>query len=83
MSEKTDDIRILYLSVHYSIQHITAKFAHMNGHWKAYDLKCLATLFSIFLMFFVSHYAYLDLEITKTILVLAMTHEMTYRVSYG
>jgi len=46
----------------------------MVDHISNLKLKCLATLFSIF-----CHY--LDLEITKTILV--MTHEMTYRVSYG
>ena len=22
-----------------TLQHVTAKFAHMNGHWKAYDFK--------------------------------------------
>ena len=27
-----------YLLV-YTLWHITAKFAHMNAHWKAYDQK--------------------------------------------
>ena len=32
MSEKTEDTVFKR-----TLQHITAKFAHMNGHWKAYD----------------------------------------------
>ena len=42
------------------------------------NLKCLATLSSIFVMFFCHN---LDLDITKTIFL--MTHEMMHRVSYG
>ena len=29
--------RIDYLLV-YTLRHVTVKFAHMNGHWKAYDI---------------------------------------------
>ena len=34
-------VDLLYLSMPYTLRHVTTKFAHMNGHWKAYNHKNL------------------------------------------
>ena len=28
-----------FYTIVYTLRHVTAKFAHMNGHWKAYNTR--------------------------------------------
>ena len=43
----------------YTLRHVTAKFAHMNGHWKAYIFRTLLTQDRFFeLLIHCIHYYY-------------------------
>ena len=45
------------------IHYYTAKFAHMNGHWKAYDYF---TLFTVVLLFYCCHFEMCFIRIPNT-----------------